>query len=78
MVQLALSYGSMYILYTERLKLAITFEKNGFRLFRLPLLLISSEMQMPDPPFFLPSPLLNKHMRKHLKPEELQLVWDYG
>ena len=30
------------------------------------------------PPFFLPPPLLNKHMRKHLTPEERQLVLDYG
>ena len=35
-------------------------------------------MQMPDPPFFLPPPLLNKHMRKDLTPEERQLVLDYG
>ena len=36
-------------------------------------------MQIPDPPFFLPPPLLNKHMRKDLKPpEERQLVLDYG
>ena len=33
---------------------------------------------MPDPPFFLPPPLLNKHMRKDLTPEERQLVLDYG
>ena len=33
---------------------------------------------MPDPPFFLPPPLLNKHMRKDLTPEECQLVLDYG
>ena len=78
MVQLALSYRSMYILYIERLKLATTSEKNVFRLFRLPLLLIASEMQMPDPPFFLPPPFLNKHMRKDLTPNERQLVLDYG
>ena len=33
---------------------------------------------MPDPPFFLSPPLLNKHMRKDLTPEERQLVLDYG
>ena len=34
---------------------------------------------MPDPPFFLPPPLLNKHMRNDLlTPEERQLVLDYG
>ena len=33
---------------------------------------------MPDPPFFLPPPLLNKHMRKDLTPEERQLKLDYG
>ena len=35
-------------------------------------------MQMPEPPFVLPPPLLNKHMRNDLTPEERQLVLDYG
>ena len=60
--------------------MATTFEKNVFRLFRLQLLLISSEMQMPgDPPLFLPAPpILNKQMRKDQTPEERQLMLDYG
>ena len=32
---------------------------------------------MTRPPLFLPAPLLNKHMRKYLTPEERQLVLDY-
>ena len=35
-------------------------------------------MQTPDPPFFLPPSLLNKHRRKDLTREERQFVLDYG
>ena len=76
-LRVALSYRSMCAMYKERLKLATTFDKNVFRLFRLPLLRILSKMQMPDPPFFLLPPLLNKQRRKDLTPEERQLVLDY-
>ena len=70
--------NQIYILYIERLKLVITFQKNVFRLFRLPLLLISSKMQMHEDPFFFEPSILNIRTKYDITVEQRQLAFNYG
>ena len=68
----------MYILYIERLKLATTFEKNVFGIFRFSLLAISSKMQMHEDPFFFEPSILNIRTKYDITVEQLQLAFNYG
>jgi hypothetical protein len=68
----------MYILYKERLKLAITFQKNLFGIFRFSLLAISIKMQMHEDPFFFEPSILNIRTKHDMKVEQRQLAFNFG
>ena len=68
----------MYTLYIKRLKLATTFEKTVFGIFRFSLLAISSKMQMHEDPFFFEPSILNIRTKYDITVEQRQLAFNYG